>query len=61
MEYATWLTDLIRLRDYRLYYYSSVSYDKAFETKEAKWIQDNWIIFEKSSAEKNCHMVAINL
>ena len=32
-----------------------VLYNKAFESKEAKWIQDNWSIFEKSSAYKNCH------
>ena len=30
--------------------------DKVFESKEATWIQNNWIIFEKGSAEKNCHL-----
>ena len=35
--------------------FTSLRYDKVFECKEAMWIQDNWSIFEKSSAKKNCH------
>ena len=26
-----------------------------FESKEGKWIQENWSLFEETSAEKNCH------
>ena len=35
--------------------FTLVLYDNLFESKEAKWVQDNWTIFEKSNAQKNCH------
>ena len=31
-------------------FFALVRYDNVFESKQAKWIQDNWSIFEKSSA-----------
>ena len=38
-----------------LAYFRLVRYNKVFESKDAMRIQDNWNIFEKGSAEKNCH------
>ena len=35
--------------------FSIVRYDKVLESKEAKWIQDNWSVFKRSSTQKNCH------
>ena len=44
-----------------LAYFRLVRYNKVFESKDAMRIQDNWNIFEKRSAEKNCHSLVSDM